>query len=64
MRFLGVGLGEVTAKGDEPVAFHFGGSTCCFIFQPGPMVAPIDQDGNDLLGSKVWVGKDVILTVT
>ncbi|KAI6102106.1 Phophatidylserine decarboxylase-domain-containing protein [Pisolithus sp. B1] len=75
MCFVGVGLGEVSTcnvvvregqvlkKGDELGQFHFGGSTHCLIFQPGLTVAPIDQEGKDLVGSKVRVGKD-ILTVT
>ncbi|KAI6165563.1 Phophatidylserine decarboxylase-domain-containing protein [Pisolithus thermaeus] len=72
MCFVGVGLGEVSTcniavregqvleKGDELGAFHFGGSTHCLIFQPGLTVTPIDQDGNDLVGSKVRVGKDIL----
>ncbi|KAI5989193.1 Phophatidylserine decarboxylase-domain-containing protein [Pisolithus orientalis] len=75
MCFVGVGLGEVSTynvvvkegqelkKGDELGQFHFGGSTHCLIFQPSLTVTKIDQDGKDLEGSKVRVGKD-ILTVT
>ncbi|KAI5990213.1 Phophatidylserine decarboxylase-domain-containing protein [Pisolithus albus] len=72
MCFVGVGLGEVStcnivvnegqvlSKGDELGQFHFGGSTTCLIFQPGLTVTPIAQDGNDLIGSKVRVGKDIL----
>ncbi|KAI6102172.1 Phophatidylserine decarboxylase-domain-containing protein [Pisolithus sp. B1] len=72
MCFVGVGLGEVSTcntvvregqvlkKGDELGAFHFGGSTHCLIFRPGLTVTPVDQDGNDLVGSKVRVGKDIL----
>ncbi|KAI6034808.1 Phophatidylserine decarboxylase-domain-containing protein [Pisolithus marmoratus] len=73
MCFVGVGLGEVSTcnvvvkesqvlkKGDELGQFHFGGSTHCLIFRPGLTVTPIDQDGNDLVGSKVRVGKDILI---
>ncbi|KAI6025282.1 phosphatidylserine decarboxylase-domain-containing protein [Pisolithus microcarpus] len=72
MCFVGVGLGEVSTcnivvtegqvlnKGDELGQFHFGGSTHCLIFQPNLTVTPIDQDGSDLVGSKVRVGKDIL----
>ncbi|KAI5989662.1 Phophatidylserine decarboxylase-domain-containing protein [Pisolithus orientalis] len=75
MCFVGVGLGEVSTcnviveqgqklcKGTELGQFHFGGSTHCLIFRRGLTVKPLDQDGEDLVGSKVRVGKD-ILTVT
>ncbi|KAI5989206.1 Phophatidylserine decarboxylase-domain-containing protein [Pisolithus orientalis] len=73
MCFVGVGLGEVSTcnvvvnegqelkKGDELGQFHFGGSTHCLIFRPGVTVTPIDQDGQPLEGSKVRVGKDILI---
>ncbi|KAI5995750.1 Phophatidylserine decarboxylase-domain-containing protein [Pisolithus orientalis] len=66
--FVGIGICEVSAcgitvnegqvlkKGDELGMFHFGGSTQCLVFRGGVAVSPIDQDGNDLAGSKAWVG--------
>ncbi|KAI6094523.1 phosphatidylserine decarboxylase-domain-containing protein [Pisolithus sp. B1] len=74
MCFVGVGLGEVSTcnivvtqgqtlrKGDELGQFHFGGSTHCLIFRPGLTVTPADEQGRELVGSKVQVGK-TILTV-
>ncbi|KIN98401.1 hypothetical protein M404DRAFT_31405 [Pisolithus tinctorius Marx 270] len=73
MCFVGVGLGEVSTcnivinegqelkKGDELGQFHFGGSTHCLIFRPGVTAMLIDQDGQPLEGSKVRVGKDILI---
>ncbi|KAI6138399.1 Phophatidylserine decarboxylase-domain-containing protein [Pisolithus tinctorius] len=73
MCFVGVGLGEVSTcnivvnkgqelkKGDELGQFHFGGSTHCLIFRPGVTATLIDQDGQPLEGSKVRVGKDILI---
>ncbi|KAI6155723.1 phosphatidylserine decarboxylase-domain-containing protein [Pisolithus tinctorius] len=73
MCFVDVGLCEVSTcgltvkedqvlkKGNELGMFHFGGSTHCLVFRGGVTVTPIDQDGNDLVGSKVRVGKDILI---
>ncbi|KAI6146482.1 phosphatidylserine decarboxylase-domain-containing protein [Pisolithus tinctorius] len=73
MCFVGVGLGEVSTcnivvnegqelkKGDELGQFHFGRSTHCLIFCPGATAMLIDQDGQPLEGSKVQVGKDILI---
>ncbi|KAI6100721.1 phosphatidylserine decarboxylase-domain-containing protein [Pisolithus croceorrhizus] len=72
MCFVGVGLGEVSTckitvnvgdalqKGSELGRFHFGGSTHCLIFRKGLTVAPIDQNGEDLVDSKVQVGTPIL----
>ncbi|KAI6028951.1 Phophatidylserine decarboxylase-domain-containing protein [Pisolithus marmoratus] len=58
-----VSEGQVVKKGDELGQFHFGGSTHCLIFRSGLTVTPIDQDGEELVGSKVRVGKDILTAV-
>ncbi|KAI6112750.1 phosphatidylserine decarboxylase-domain-containing protein [Pisolithus sp. B1] len=72
MCFVGVGLCEVSTceitvregaeleKGTQLGMFHFGGSTHCLIFRNGVTVTKIDQDGEDLVDSKVQVGTPIL----